>query len=402
MLHLGLTQYLPQAIRPRAIASVQGALAAWDKFNLRSISFLGKERSFSGKSVAVAGFFRMRSGLARGADLMAKDLTQRRIPVHRIDLTSALGMPIETERPDVLEPCRLGEVEASDLVIHVNPPQFLRALRSFSVLHLRRTTIVGMWVWELEAIPPSWSSSARFCHEVWAPSDFAAAAIRRGMPKPGPTIKTVAHPVDADPFLPRDAVARKSVRRGYGLGAVVFVAGYSFSMNSNYARKNPGAAIRAFQQAFDPSYKDVRLLLRCQDTNDFLPGKDELQRQAAADPRVMLMGDLGPTISIGDFYGLLDVYIALHRSEGYGLNVAEAAQTGIPVIATGWSMSEDVMKRPQVHAVRSRLVPVRDPQNTYSAISGATWAEPDCSQAADYLHRLYAVRLSRESANRGD
>jgi hypothetical protein len=36
---------------------------------------------------------------------------------------------------------------------------------------------VGFWTWELRAAPPDWHAGARFVHEVWAPSRFAADAI---------------------------------------------------------------------------------------------------------------------------------------------------------------------------------------------------------------------------------
>ncbi len=76
-----------------------------------------------------------------------------------------------------------------------------------------------------------------------------------------------------------------------------------------------------------------------------------------------------------DFYHMLDCYLSLHRSEGYGLNLAEAASLGIPVIATGWGLADDIAAMPGVATVPWRLVPVEDLQGTYEGLA-ASWAEP--------------------------
>ena len=37
--------------------------------------------------------------------------------------------------------------------------------------------------------------------------------------------------------------------------------------------------------------------------------------------------------------GLCDVYVSLHRAEGFGIGMAEAMLLGLPVVATGYSGS---------------------------------------------------------------
>ena len=39
----------------------------------------------------------------------------------------------------------------------------------------------------------------------------------------------------------------------------------------------------------------------------------------------------------------VDVYVSLHRSEGFGLVMAEAMYLGTPVIATAWSGNTEFM-----------------------------------------------------------
>ncbi len=98
-----------------------------------------------------------------------------------------------------------------------------------------------------------------------------------------------------------------------------------------------------------------------------------------------------------DFIGVLDVFIALPRSEGYGLQIAEAAQAGVNVLATGWRLAPDIAARPQVHTIDYKLVEPIDPQNFYDQFPGAIWADPDLDHAAKTLRMLRgAARTNAE------
>ncbi len=89
-----------------------------------------------------------------------------------------------------------------------------------------------------------------------------------------------------------------------------------------------------------------------------------------------------------EFYAAIDTYVAPTRSEGYGLNLVEASQIGLPVIATRWSLSSDILSRPNIFTVDYNLVPVDDPQRHYQFVSGAVWAEPKVEQLAAYLRDM--------------
>jgi hypothetical protein len=64
-------------------------------------------------------------------------------------------------------------------------------------------------------------------------------------------------------------------------------------MSSNFARKNPLAAIAAFQIAFPAgTVRDVRLLLRCADKDFWPPGYAKIAAAAAADERIIILDNL--------------------------------------------------------------------------------------------------------------
>ena len=47
-------------------------------------------------------------------------------------------------------------------------------------------------------------------------------------------------------------------------------------------------------------------------------------------------------LPINDFYAAIDIYLSTSRAEGYGLNLVEAAQAGIPVVTTGWRLAPEI------------------------------------------------------------
>jgi glycosyltransferase involved in cell wall biosynthesis len=96
-----------------------------------------------------------------------------------------------------------------------------------------------------------------------------------------------------------------------------------------------------------------------------------------------------------------DVLLSPHRSEGYGLTLAEGFLAGVPALATGWSGNIDFMEGLHELLIAHTLVPVRDPYGVYHA-STQSWAEPDLEDGARKLRALHASPARRaELAGRG-
>lgn len=73
-----------------------------------------------------------------------------------------------------------------------------------------------------------------------------------------------------------------------------------------------------------------------------------------------------------------NIVISLHRSEGFGLVLAEAMRLGKPIIATASSGNTDFMNEHNSAPVSCRLVPASDSEATYN-FSDLLWAERDRS-----------------------
>jgi glycosyltransferase involved in cell wall biosynthesis len=89
-----------------------------------------------------------------------------------------------------------------------------------------------------------------------------------------------------------------------------------------------------------------------------------------------------------------DIYISLHRSEGYGLTMAEAMYLGKPVIGTAYSGNADFMNDENSYLVPFKIVELGKPYPPYDADN--VWAEADVQVAARYLREIYD---DPESAN---
>jgi glycosyltransferase involved in cell wall biosynthesis len=81
-----------------------------------------------------------------------------------------------------------------------------------------------------------------------------------------------------------------------------------------------------------------------------------------------------------------DVFISLHRSEGFGFGCAEALAAGKIVVATDYSGTTDFITPETGFPVAWR--PVKVDARDYIGTDGAFWAEPEIEDAAAKLREI--------------
>ena len=216
---------------------------------------------------------------------------------------------------------------------------------------------------------------------VVAMSDFNAEYFRRDLKAP---VYKILYPLrKIDVVLP----SRNEVRGRFGVGKDDFVVLFTFDFGS-YERKNPLATIRAFAKALS-SVPGAKLVFKTMGANSHSAEVAELEREA----RHLGISDkfsmISEYLSHADLYGLTaacDVYMSLHRGEGFGIGMAEAMLMGKPVIATDWSANTEFCRPGVSFPIPYKLVPIKP--NEYF-ISMREWAEADVDAAAEALRRCH-------------
>jgi glycosyltransferase involved in cell wall biosynthesis len=241
---------------------------------------------------------------------------------------------------------------------------------------------IGFWTWELEDFPDRWRSSFDCYREIWTPSAFCQEAIARKSPIPVVRIPYAVE-VDEPPLLDRSY---------FGIPLKPFTFLTAFDMLSVFERKNPLAVVEAFADAFGDA-ADAHLVIKI-NHGDQRPSNLALLRDAAAGRPVTIVDR---AMSRGEVNALMlacDCFVSLHRSEGFGLGIAEAMHLGKPVIVTAYSGNMDFTKPDNAFLVGYRLCPVGPGCDPYDP--DRSWADPCIAEASA------AMKLVRENSDLRD
>ena len=231
------------------------------------------------------------------------------------------------------------------------------------------------WQWELPHWPDRWKRLLAIPNEIWAQSRYVQHMFEQETDKP---IVYMPLAVEKPEFVPRS-------REHFDIPQGPFTFLSVFDCNSWFQRKNPMGAINAFLAAFPPENRDVQLVVKMMNKREDMPEYNELMRKAAMDPRVFVIDEF---LSRSDMLALLDcvdVFVSLHRSEGFGRVVAESMLLGKPVISTNYSGSVDFAYEGTAYVVDGPLVDLK--KGDYSEYEGQHWMDPDIGMAAQAMRR---------------
>lgn len=326
-------------------------------------------------SVSIIGFHRSVLGIGEDARCLFHALTGAGVRVELIDLSAPTLQPLEGI--SIYAPFEALRPTARIQIFCMPPFEMMRAIATLGIggdhAGIYR---IGIWPWETTKLPDEWSFSLDFVDEIWALSAFLEDVYRKATSKP---VVRIALPVSIEtPAV--TALVTEVVGRDF---CVITV----FDFNSRIERKNPIASIKAFQAAFPQHIRDVKLILKTLNEASNKAQFDELVAQIGDDDRILIVDG---SVSKAELCGLVqsaDVYLSLHRSEGFGRSIVEAMLLGTPVVATQWSGPADYLTVETGFPIRSSLRPVLSGE--YPFASGE-WADPDWREAAGALKSIYS------------
>ncbi|MQA62100.1 MAG: FkbM family methyltransferase [Actinophytocola sp.] len=299
-----------------------------------------------------------------------------------IDVISVVEEQALLNRTGVDHAGKRGRPEFPISVLAVNADQLDVILSHYPELSHERYTI-GLWAWELEDFPASLHSAFAQVDEVWTISEFCRNAIAEHSPVP---VKTIPVPV-RDPGAPPSRVRDET-------DPTRFL--FAFDFNSIGDRKNPWGAVSAFQRAF-PGRADVRLTIKVINGERHPRNAERLRVMVADDDRIDLVERYISHAELGALYRDSDCYVSLHRSEGFGLTVAEAMVRRLPVISTNYSSTTEFLDENTGWPIPYRMTAVGEGNQPYH--SDAVWADPDLDAAADAMREV--ADNPAEAARRG-
>jgi glycosyltransferase involved in cell wall biosynthesis/SAM-dependent methyltransferase len=328
--------------------------------------------------VNVAGYFRAEAGVGQAARHILTGLERAGIP----QTTLVYGETLSRQE-HAFEEC--GDPVYDVNVICVNADQVPRFTYDVGPDFFRDRHSIGVWWWEVDRFPEQYQNAFEVVNEVWVGSEFVHETIAAATEKPVFTV-----PLGIEP---RDAAPPDRKRLGLPEG---FLFLFSFDFDSRFERKNPVAIVEAFRTAFPPGTGPT-LVLKSINGDRWLTKLEELRAAAAGRDDIRVIDGYLSASDNEAMVAACDCYVSLHRSEGFGLTMAEAMAYGKPVIATAYSGNLDFMTEETSYLVPYRLVPIPEGIDPYPA--GAAWADPDLDSAAELM--LHVFEQPDEAHERG-
>lgn len=325
------------------------------------------------KGVNLIGYARAEMGIGESCRIAAKSMEAAGIPFGILNFTgtnSARMSDLSWSHKEIPDPLY------SINLIHINAEQMMEVYAEYGNSLFQNRYNIGYWHWELPDFPDEWVENFELMDEIWVPSNFVADSI--SIKSPVPVVK-IPHSIKVD-------IPESRNREFFDLPEAPFLFLSMYDMNSYQERKNPCASIEAFKMAFEPNDFQVGLVLKVNSYNSNPSELNKLYETIGNYKNIYLIKD---TISRNDVNALLSVadsFVSLHRSEGFGLGLAEAMYLGKPVIGTNWSSNTDFMSHNNSCPVDYKLVQVGQDYGPYKA--NQYWAEPDIEHAAYYMKRL--------------
>jgi glycosyltransferase involved in cell wall biosynthesis len=238
---------------------------------------------------------------------------------------------------------------------------------------------IGVWAWETQFFPEKYLKSLSYLDELWTVSQFTKQALE----------KFVGIPTYVRPIFVRHAKSAVMFDKAkYGLENK-FLYLFTFDFNSVFERKNPLDLVKAFKIAF-PNLEGAALIIKSVNGSKHAEKKALLINEINNRDDIVFIDEPFSQAQIDALMEAADVYVSFHRSEGFGMSLAESMLLGKAVIATAYSGNMDFMDTQNSLLIPYDLVVAGETYGPYQ--KGTVWAQPDVEKGAQLMRLLYDNR----------
>lgn len=320
------------------------------------------------------GHIKGQYGLGQGARLLIENLKTTKINFNAIDVNNgSVDKHNDKEFDNILTRDFTNKIN----LFHVQPYTCFEVglAQIDNTENLKGKYNIGYWVFETEDIPQKWAETFKYVNEIWTPSDFATNAFKKISPVPVYTM----------PYGIKTEKNEKLKRKDFDIPEDKFAFLIMYDPSSLAERKNPKAAIDAYLKAFKNN-KNVCLVVVLNKANEEQIAK--LKEELKDVKHLTLINKTLPKKDLYSLISLCDVYVSLHRSEGFGLVMAEAMSLGTVCIATNYSGNTDFMNKENSCLVDFEMIEV-DTSTQIIYEKGNKWADASVKDASKYMKLLY-------------
>lgn len=321
----------------------------------------GRNRPFG---LDLVGYLLSEIGLGESARLLVSAVDAVGIPVGLINVPLA-GRQNETALAD-----RVSISTRHRVALSVSG---LAELKGFARRSCRGQVNIAYPYWELPTVPTSWKRAFEGFDAYWAPTNFIREVLTAYQTRP---VHLIPQPVRLPDIPPTQRTFRGPLK--------LFTF---FDYESKVSRKNPFGAILAFLSAFPTGEKDVELVIKARGAAS-AKDRTELHALVNSDPRIKILEGFLSRVEMSALLDECDVFISLHRSEGFGLGCAEALARGKIVVATDFGGTRDFISDETGYPVAFSQVALTELD--YPGGDSSFWAEPSVEHAASILREIYS------------
>ncbi|MBN2690112.1 MAG: glycosyltransferase [Gammaproteobacteria bacterium] len=338
---------------------------------------------FNKIEITYAGYLSASSGVGDASRYNIKALQDSGVVVNCVDLTNTTLLDkVSKQDEDVQLSVAFNNKISKITIIHVNADS-LPPIKKFRP-DLFSNYVIGYWAWELEQFPSYWFDRDKLVDEIWVPSTFVKKSIN--LLFKNKTISVIPHTINIEI---KNLVNRESLFDALNIPKR-FTFLISFDACSCIERKNPEGAIEAFLATFRSS-DEAQLIVKISNHNKCDIDKiNDLRSKYINNKNVLFFTTM---LSANEYMSLInavDAYVSLHRSEGFGLNIAQAMFLCKPVVVTAYGGNMEFCNLDNSYLVPYTTTKISESWNDYR--KGFIWAEPDIKSAASLLRHIYTTR----------